>query len=108
MSNTLWARLETNGRLVVGAVAKHQPPHPHPAAQSSLSTAGTEAPASTAAGGEGNDRERDRDDAASVNNAVATSFPPEAAAAQCPDILITCPGAVPTDDNGFCSPACKE
>jgi len=77
VSNTLWARLEPNGRLVVGAVTKRQPPQP---TQSSTSTTGT-AP-STAAGSD-----RNVDTAAEI-----TSFPPEAAdAAQCPDILVTCP-----------------
>ena len=100
VSNTLWAQLQPNGRLVVGAVVKHQPPHPHHPAQSTTSTSGggTDAPASTTAGSDANDR----DDAAS-DNAETTSFPPEAAAAQCPDILITCPGIMSTDDSGRCS-----
>ena len=94
VSNTLWARLEPNGRLVVGAVAKRQPPPAHPPAQS---TSSTDAAASTAAGSDANDR---NEDAASAGNADATSLPPEAAAAQCPDILITCLGDLPVDDGG--------
>jgi len=86
VSNTLWARLEPNGRLVVGAVAKKQPPQPP---QSAASTTATDAAGSEVADQNDTDAE------------TTTSFPPEAAAPQCPDILITCPGAV---DNGCCSP----
>jgi len=86
LSNTLWARLEPNGRLVVGAVAKHQPPPPHHKAQSTISTTGTEAAASTAASS-------DRNDAASVD--AGNLFQ---AAAECPDILVTCADSI---DNGY-------
>jgi len=96
VSNTLWARLEPNGRLVVGAVAKKQPPRP----QSTVSTTGTEAAPSTAAGSEVNDR---NDDA--LIDAETTSLPQEAGASQYPDILITCPGAV---GNSCCSSPDKE
>jgi len=90
LSTTLWARLEPNGRLVVGAIAKRQPPQPHQPVQSTTSTTGTEAAASTAAGSEAIDR----------NDAETMSYPPETAAAQCPDVVITCPGAIAHDDKG--------
>jgi len=93
VSNTLWARLEANGRLVVGAVAKRQPPpatqppqplpatQPPPAAQSSAST-------STAG-------VSDRNDTAAAAAPAAVAFPPPLhAAAECPDILVTCPDTV--------------
>jgi len=103
VSNTLWARLESKGRLVVGAVAKRQPPQPHHPAQSTTSTTGTDGAPSTAAGSERNDRS----DAASVD-AETTSFPPEAAAAECPDILVTCPDTIRIVDNGYRSSADKD
>jgi len=89
VSNTLWARLEPNGRLVVGAVAKRQPPQP---AQPSTSTTGT-APSTTAGS--------DRNDSTSL-----PPPPPPPAPAQCPDILVTCPDTITTAaDNGYRSSA---
>ena len=96
VSNTLWARLEPNGRLVVGAVAKHQPPNPNQASQSSEAVE-----SAAAAGSDGNDR----NDAASVSiDAETKSVPPEVAAAECPDVPVTCPDAIPTTENG-CRPS---
>jgi len=92
VSNTLWARLEPNGRLVVGAVTKKQPAK---RPQSAASPSETEAAPLTAAGNEGNDRNHDHE------AETMTSLPPEVGAMQFPDILVTCtPGAV---DNGRCS-----
>ena len=95
ISNTLWARLEPNGRLVVGAVAKKQP------AQATTTSTGTEAVASTAAGG---NEVNNRDDsvasaagAAVIHDVTTTSLSPETSPPQYPDILSTCPDAV---DNG--------
>jgi len=93
ISNTLWARLEPNGRLVVGAVAKRQPPQPTP--QSAASTTGTETTPSIAAGSETNDR---NDDEGAAADTTSLPEPEVVAAADCPDILITCP------DNGCRSP----
>jgi len=100
LSHTLWARLEPNGRLVVGAVAKKQPPHP----QATTSTTDTEAATWTAADSE----VIGRDYAALLDNPQTTSFPPEAAAPQHPDIRITCPGDVPAVDGGCRSSSDKE
>jgi len=85
--------------LVVGAVAKRQPPPP----QSNTSTTGTDAAPSTAAGSDRNDR----NDTAFVE-AETTSFPPEVAAAECPDILVTCPDTVRAVDNGYRSSAAND
>ena len=95
LSSTLWARLEPNGRLVVGAVAKRQPPVANQPVQSTTSS--TEADGSTALGSGATDR----NDATFVN-ADITSLPPELAAARCPNIMITCQGAVSTNDDGCC------
>jgi len=106
VSNTLWARLEANGRLVVGAVAKRQPPpatqppQPLPETQPPRRPPATQPPpatqssASTSTAGVS-----DRNDTAAAPAAVA--FPPPLhAAAECPDILVTCPDTVRTVDNG--------
>jgi len=95
VSSTLWARLEPNGRLVVGAVAKRQAPQPQTQTSDQPETA---EPVATGS-------EPTNDPSTSAEN--VTSHPPETAAAECPDILVTCHIAA-DEENGRCNSPDKD